>query len=98
MIVSEPVAIIGSALGLVGLKTLLLIAIGWVIGLRRAPLALFAILLGQGVEFAFVLLQAMTSESVVPLEIADRVNAVVALSMLSTFIDAAVYSGAGTLF
>ena len=84
LIVSEPVAIIGSALGLVGLKTLLLIAIGWVIGLRRAPLALFAILLGQGGEFAFVLLQAMTSESVVPLEIADRVNAVVALSMLST--------------
>ena len=83
LIVSEPVAIIGSALGLVGLKTLLLIAIGWVIGLRRAPLALFAILLGQGGEFAFVLLQA-TSESVVPLEIADRVNAVVALSMLST--------------
>ena len=84
LIVSEPVAIIGSALSLVGLKTLLLIAIGWVIGLRRAPLALFAILLGQGGEFAFVLLQAMTSESVVPLEIADRVNAVVALSMLST--------------
>ena len=84
LIVSEPVAIIGSALGLVGLKTLLLIAIGWVIGLRGAPLALFAILLGQGGEFAFVLLQAMTSESVVPLEIADRVNAVVALSMLST--------------
>ena len=84
LIVSEPVAIIGSALGLVGLKTLLLIAIGWVIGLRGAPLALFAILLGQGGEFAFVLLQAMTSESVAPLEIADRVNAVVALSMLST--------------
>ena len=84
LIVSEPVAIIGSALGLVGLKTLLLIVIGWVIGLRGAPLALFAILLGQGGEFAFVLLQAMTSESVVPLEIADRVNAVVALSMLST--------------
>ena len=84
LIVSEPVVIIGSALGLVSLKTLLLIAIGWVIGLRGAPLALFAILLGQGGEFAFVLLQAMTSESVVPLEIADRVNAVVALSMLST--------------
>ena len=84
LIVSEPVAIIGSALGLVGLKTLLLVAIAWLIGLRGAPLALFAILLGQGGEFAFVLLQAMTSESVVPLEIADRVNAVVALSMLST--------------
>jgi monovalent cation:proton antiporter-2 (CPA2) family protein len=78
-----PQVIIGLALGIVALKTLLLFGTAWLFGYcRPTDAGLFAVALSQAGEFAFVIFTA--AANVLPPETVALLNAAVALSMLTT--------------
>lgn len=78
------VIILGLTLGLMALKALVLYVVGKVLGLKKIEQALFFLALAQGGEFAFVLLTLAVGQHVVPIDIADTLRIVVALSMAIT--------------
>jgi glutathione-regulated potassium-efflux system ancillary protein KefC len=83
LLVRAPLLVLGLALGVVMLKALLLYPIAQTFGFcGRADALLFAIALSQVGEFAFVLFGA--GRSLLPRETFDLLNAVVAVSMLTT--------------
>jgi len=78
-----PHLIMGLALGVVALKMVLLFAIARLFGYcRTADAGLFAVALSQAGEFAFVIFSA--AAHVMPAETIAVLNAVVAVSMLTT--------------
>jgi monovalent cation:proton antiporter-2 (CPA2) family protein len=79
----SPLLVLGLALGVVALKAALLYPVAKLFGYcGRADAALFAVALSQVGEFAFVLFAV--AGSLVPPETAALLNAVVAVSMLTT--------------
>ena len=76
--------IVGLTLGLILLKFLILLALGWLFQLRRGDKWLFALGLAQAGEFGFVLLSFTVANGVIPAAIADQLLLVVAISMLLT--------------
>ena len=80
----EPLLIAGLALGLVAIKAVILFALGRLYGLPSRQLPLFALVLSQGGEFAFVLFKLAQSTGVFPAEVTDTLIVTVALSMLTT--------------
>lgn len=76
--------IIGLTLGLMALKTLVLLILGVIFKLKGADRWLFALGLAQAGEFGFVLLSFTVANAVIPAAIADQLLLVVALSMLLT--------------
>ena len=83
-LLAEPVTILALALGLIVLKGVVLFGLGWVFGLRRRSLWLFTLALAQAGEFGFVLTSFALQQNVLPGPLGDRLNLVVALSMLIT--------------
>ena len=83
-LLAEPVTIPALALGLIVLKGVVLFGLGWVFGLRRRSLWLFTLALAQAGEFGFVLTSFALQQNVLPGPLGDRLNLVVALSMLIT--------------
>ncbi len=84
-VATQPLLIVALLLGLLVVKAAVLL----VIGLRMARLDrrgawLFAALLAQGGEFAFVLLALASGENLVPPELVDTLTATVVLSMAVT--------------
>jgi voltage-gated potassium channel Kch len=78
-----PVLVLGLALGVVALKMLVLYPIAQAFGYcRRADAGVFAVALSQAGEFAFVLFGA--AGRLLPAETVATLNAVVAVSMLTT--------------
>lgn len=77
-------AILALTLGLMALKTAVLLILGYVFKLRGADKWLFALGLAQAGEFGFVLLSFTVANHVLPAALADRLLLVVALSMLPT--------------
>ncbi|EDL50304.1 cation:proton antiporter [Erythrobacter sp. SD-21] len=65
-------------------KFAVLIAVGWLYGLRRQALWLFSLSLPQAGEFAFVLIAFAVANAVFPGGLADLLLLVVALTMLAT--------------
>ncbi|UZD91198.1 cation:proton antiporter [Cognatishimia activa] len=77
-------AIVGLTLGLMLLKSAVLLALSFVFKIQGADRWLFALGLAQAGEFGFVLLSFTVANAVIPAELADRLLLIVALSMLLT--------------
>ena len=76
--------VIGWAAANIFAKFAVLLGIGWLYGLRRQALWLFAFALPQAGEFAFVLIAFAVANYVLAPELADLMLLIVALSMLVT--------------
>lgn len=84
LLTSEPVLIIGLTLALVPVKLLLFLPVTLLYGLNRDDALRTTLILSQGGEFAFVLLTAAVSASVIPVEYMEISILVVTLSMATT--------------
>lgn len=76
--------VVGLTLGLMVLKAVILMGLGYAFNIRGADKWLFALGLAQAGEFGFVLLSFTVNSGVLPAAIADQLLLVVALSMLLT--------------
>jgi CPA2 family monovalent cation:H+ antiporter-2 len=76
--------IIGLTLGLIALKALVLYVLAVVFKIGGADRWLFTLGLAQAGEFGFVLLSFTVANAVIPVDLADRLLLIVALSMLLT--------------
>lgn len=76
--------IISLTLGLIILKSAILLALGHFAGLKREDKWLYGLGLAQAGEFGFVLLSFVVANSILPQELAQPLTMVVALSMLLT--------------
>lgn len=81
---SEPVSILGLALGLMLLKGVILYGLGRAFKLRGRDQWLFTLGLAQAGEFGFVLISFSLQQSILPGYVGDRLLLIVALSMLIT--------------
>ncbi len=84
LLVSSPLAIIGAVLGLITLKGVVLYGLGGFAGLVRQDRMLFALLLAQGGEFAFVLIALLKNQALISVEAAAFLIVVATFSMLVT--------------
>lgn len=84
VLVGAPLIIAGLVAGLVLVKFSVLVVLATVFKMNISNRLLFAILLAQGGEFAFVLLQFALGAGAITPEIADPLNVTVALSMVMT--------------
>ncbi len=75
---------LGLTVGLIALKAVILLVLGFIFGIRGADRWLFALGLAQAGEFGFVLLSFTVANAVIPKPVADQLLLVVALSMLLT--------------
>jgi glutathione-regulated potassium-efflux system ancillary protein KefC len=83
-LLGRPLLVLGLLAAFLALKLLLLYALGRVFGAQRGRCMLFATLLGQGSEFAFVVFSTARASDVLPEEWARVLTLVVALSMAAT--------------
>ena len=81
---TRPLAVLGLACGVVALKILLLIVLARAFKLLSQDGWLFALVLSQVGEFAFVLFGVALGEQVISREQANLLNAAVAASMMTT--------------
>lgn len=84
LFLTKPFLIVGLALGLILLKGLILLIIGWIFRIEKSQNLLFALSLAQGGEFAFVILASAMRLNVISPEIAKVLKLIVALSMIMT--------------
>lgn len=84
ILLRDPIITATLALGLVLVKGVILFALGRMYGLPSQQLPLFALVLAQGGEFAFVLFGVAQTTGVFAGEITDTLIVTVALSMLTT--------------
>ncbi len=80
----HPLLIASLLLGFMLIKAALLWLVGPLLGVPKRQRGLFAILLGQGSEFAFVIFSAAQLAGVLPVEWAKSLTLAVALSMAAT--------------
>ncbi len=76
--------ILALTVGVIGVKFVVLYALGWFFKLRATNHWLFALSLAQAGEFGFVLLSFSLQNAVLPEPLADQLLLVVAISMLLT--------------
>ncbi|MEM8791938.1 MAG: monovalent cation:proton antiporter-2 (CPA2) family protein [Pseudomonadota bacterium] len=76
--------ILGMTAGLILLKAVVLLVLSFMFRITGSDRWLFSLGLAQAGEFGFVLLSFTVSHSVIPIDLADRLLMVVALSMLLT--------------
>ena len=84
LLATQPVVVIGLALGLITLKAAVLFGVGRFSGMENAAARRFGIYLSQGGEFAFVLLTLATGQHLMDRDTADLLAMVVTLSMAMT--------------
>ncbi len=77
-------SVVAMTLGLIALKTTVLIVLSKIFGVNAGDKWLFSLGLAQAGEFGFVLLSFTVANHVIPKAIADQLLLVVALSMLLT--------------
>ncbi|MDO5056140.1 MAG: monovalent cation:proton antiporter-2 (CPA2) family protein [Lautropia sp.] len=77
-------AILGMTLGVILIKGMILWMLGLLFRLKKLDRSLFALALAQAGEFGFVLLSLVSSNAVMPADLARQLLLVVALSMLLT--------------
>lgn len=75
---------VGLTLGLIALKSAVLLALSWIFKIEGPNRWLFGLGLAQAGEFGFVLLSFTVANQVIPQSIADQLLLVIALSMLLT--------------
>jgi len=84
LIFAHPLLIVAAVLGLLVVKSLILYGLGSFAGLIKPDRILFALLLAQGGEFAFVLLALVKSAGLISSELAALLVVVATFSMLAT--------------
>ena len=84
LILSEPLFIIGCAVGLMVIKFGVIAAIAKVLGNRWPTSIRLGVTLAQGGEFAFVLFSVATAQNVLRPELANTLNLIVTISMALT--------------
>jgi len=84
VLADKPLLVLALVLGLIVLKFAILYALATLFRLRLADRLLFATLLAQGGEFAFVLLQFALGSGAIEKNLSDLLNVTVALSMTMT--------------
>ncbi len=84
VVMQDPLLMAAVVLGFLLLKTLLLLAMVKLMPIPRAEAPVFVVLLAQGGEFGFVVLQAATGANVIPDAPASFIVAAIAISMLMT--------------
>jgi glutathione-regulated potassium-efflux system ancillary protein KefC len=84
VLLTRPLLVVGLVLGLLALKGVLLYLLGQRLGIARSQLVLFAVLLAQGGEFAFVVFSAAATAKIFSAATAALLVVVVALSMVAT--------------
>lgn len=84
LLFSEPISILGLALGIMFLKGVILYGLGRAFKLRGRDQWLFTLGLAQAGEFGFVLISFSLQQSILPSFVADRLLLIIALSMLIT--------------
>ena len=84
LVLRQPLLVLGLAFALVALKISLLYALARVFRQGRADALLFALVLSQIGEFAFVIFNAAAQLRLLDMPTTSLLNAVVALSMLTT--------------
>lgn len=82
-LLSEPMIIVGLAIGLILIKGLVLLALGISFGLRKRELWLFGLSLAQAGEFGFVLISFADQQRVFTSALSDRLTLIITLSMLA---------------
>jgi glutathione-regulated potassium-efflux system ancillary protein KefC len=81
---AHPALILGMVAGFLAIKTLVLYSLSRVLDIARGQHLLFALLLSQGGEFAFVVFGAAATAHVFSSDVASMLVVVVALSMVVT--------------
>jgi glutathione-regulated potassium-efflux system ancillary protein KefC len=84
VLLARPLLAVALVAGLLVLKGAVLYLLGQRLGIARSQLVLFAVLLAQGGEFAFVVFGAAATAHVFTADIAALLVVVVALSMVAT--------------
>jgi len=84
LFLSAPQLVVGLALGVVALKIVLLFLLAWLFRIGARESTLFAVLLSQAGEFAFVVFAAAGTYDILPRETVNLLTAVVTASMLTT--------------
>ncbi len=84
ILLRDPIITAALALGLVAVKGVILFVLGRIYGLPSQQLPMFALVLSQGGEFAFVLFGVAQMTGVFAGEMTDTLIVTVALSMLTT--------------
>ncbi len=84
LLTSNLAVILGLSIGLLALKTLVLLGLSYLFKIEGSGRWLFALGLAQAGEFGFVLLSFTVANGVIPTDIADRLLLVVTISMLLT--------------
>ncbi|MDF1763296.1 MAG: monovalent cation:proton antiporter-2 (CPA2) family protein, partial [Oleibacter sp.] len=84
LLANDPLNILSMVLGLVLIKMVILLLLGWGFGLNTRANAVFTFSLAQGGEFAFVLFSFATAQEILPMYIIQPLTLVVALSMALT--------------
>ena len=92
LIWQQPLLIIGAAMGLVLLKILLLYPLARTFGHSKPDSMMFALVLSQIGEFAFVLFSAALQQGALDARVTSMLNAIVAISMLTTPLLILLYS------
>lgn len=84
LVLQRPLTVFALALGLLAVKTLLLLPLGLRFGLPRAEARRLGVVLAQGSEFAFVLFTVARNQNVLSNEVTALMTAVVTVSMAAT--------------
>ena len=84
VLAEHPLVVFGAVLGLIVVKFVLLAAIAWLFRMPLGQILLFAVVLAQGGEFAFVLFQFAAVEGALAQPVTEVLIVIVALSMAVT--------------
>jgi monovalent cation:proton antiporter-2 (CPA2) family protein len=84
LIADEPLKIAGLVIALVAVKAVVMFALARAFGTDSRSAYPLAVVLSQGGEFSFVLFSLAVDERLLPAALADRLVAVVTISMLTT--------------
>ena len=87
----QPLVLIGLVVGLMALKSIILLLIGRAFRLTWREAGMLSVALSQGGEFAFVLLSLAAAIGALPVGLAALLTAAVALSMAATPLAVAAY-------
>jgi len=81
LIISEPLQILAATLGIMSIKAIVLLVAGWIFKLKLNQNILFALLLSQIGEFAFVILSLSNQLQLIPKNWHDLLLATTAITM-----------------
>ncbi|MCW5612891.1 MAG: glutathione-regulated potassium-efflux system protein KefC [Rubrivivax sp.] len=84
VVLAAPLAMAAAVLGFVAVKALLMVVMAWRMKIPLAERPVFVVMLAQGGEFGFVVLQAAGSSALLPAATGSFLLAAITISMLMT--------------